>query len=110
MRDLHAVAGGLPETEETTPAELAADVDEKIRAVRREQRQAGIAVMLLDTAKVLEPLIELLCDRALRWAALGCTLGLAIYAMRQPSWERAAIVAGFAILSPWVAGTRKAKP
>lgn len=104
MRDLHAVNGAptVTEDEGTTPEQLASDVDEKIRAARREQRQATMAVMLLDTAKVLEPLIELLCDRALRWAALACTVTLAAFAMRNPTWERAAIMAGFAILAPWV--------
>jgi len=90
-----------PETSAEDRAHLEA-VEEQIRTTRREQRQAGIAVMLLDTAKVLEPIVELLCDRALRWAALGCTVTLAAFAMRNPTWERAAIMAGFAILAPWV--------
>ncbi len=107
MRDLH-----LAESEpHETPVDLGpepAQLDQQIRVVRREQRMAGMAVMLLDAAKILEPVVELLCDRALRWAALLATVGLAAYAMRQPSWERAAIVAGFAILAPWVIRRGKA--
>ena len=115
MRDLHAVGGErrpleatLELTEELGPASPNGhDLDRQIRVVQREQKMAGIAVMLLDAAKMVEPVVELLCDRALRWAALLATVGLTAYALKQPSWERAAIVAGFAVLAPWVIrGTR----
>ena len=102
MRDLH-VAERKPlemtlEDDEPEPAAL----EQQIRTVRREQKVAGLAVMLLDAAKVLEPVVELLSDKALRWAALLSTVGLTFYALKDPSWERAAIVGGFAILAAWV--------
>ncbi len=110
MRDLHAVGPERPPfeatlelSEETERASAPApDLERQYRAVRREQTIAGVAVMLLDAAKMVEPVIELLCDRALRWAALGSTVGLAFYALRSPSWERLAIVATVGVLAPWI--------
>ena len=102
MRDLHAV----DPTPLRDPVRLELDdpaqVDAELLTVRRDQRLAGIAVMLLDAAKILEPIVELLCDRALRWAALLATVGLTAYALRAPSWERLATVAVFAVLVPWI--------
>ena len=105
MRDLHSVAGAGPKVPEDglrLELEEPDALDQQIRTVRREQKVAGIAVMLLDAAKILEPVVELLCDRALRWAALLATVGLTAYALRAPSWERLAIVATFAVLAPWI--------
>ena len=107
-RDLHAVETDRRPVEETLtfepepPAPPVPDIDRQLRAVRREQQVAGIAVMLLDAAKILEPVAAMLSDRALQWAALLSTVGLTAYALRAPSWERAAIVAGFAVLAPWI--------
>ncbi len=112
MRDLHTETevspngarvdlGPEPEAARPTPPELA-HLDQQYRAVRRDQKIAGMAVMLLDAAKLLEPVVELLCDRALRWAALLSTVALSAYALRTPSWERLAIVATFALLAPWI--------
>lgn len=99
-RDLHLAGEPTPDV---TRVELGPeDLDQQIRTVRREQRLAGIAVMLLDTTKILEPVVELLCDRALRWVALLSTVWLTALALRDPSWERGAIVAAFAILAPWI--------
>lgn len=73
------------------------------RQVRRDQKLAEIAVMLLDAAKVLEPVVELISVRALRWVAMLGSLGLAAYALKSPSWERLAIVAVFMVLAPFLA-------
>ncbi len=109
MRDLHVA--------ERTPTELHLDLEDsgaaqervnlpelerQIRVERRDQRVAGLTVMLLDAAKMVEPVVELLCDRALRSAALGSFVGLTFYALRDPSLERAAITGAFAALAPWV--------
>jgi len=103
MRDLHLAKGEPMPTESRVPLDAEPlDIDQQLTTVRREQRVAGMAVMLLDAAKVLEPVVELLSDKALRWAALGSTVGLTAYALREPSWERAAIVGGFGLLAAWV--------
>ncbi len=66
---------------------------------RRDRHLAQIAVMLLDTAKVLDPLVKMLSLRLLAWAALGSSVALAVMALRQPSWERLAVLAVFMLLS-----------
>lgn len=101
MRDLRAVESEPHET----PVDLGpepAQLDQQIRVVRREQRMAGIAVMLLDAAKVLEPLVGLLSGHLLRWVALGSAVGLTAFALRQPSWERLATLGVFMVLVPWL--------
>jgi len=66
---------------------------------RRDRHLAQIAVMLLDTAKVLDPIVKMLSLRLLAWAALGSSVALAVMALRQPSWERLAVLAVFMLLS-----------
>jgi hypothetical protein len=110
MRDLHS--SGIERRPLEATLELSEDVgpaspnghnlDEQIRTVRREQRVAGMAVMLLDAAKVIKPVADLLSDRALVWATFASLVGLSAYAIRQPSWERLAVVGVFAIVVPWV--------
>lgn len=67
--------------------------------VRRDRHLAQIAVMLLDTAKVLDPIVKMLSLRLLAWAALGASVALAVMALRSPSWERLAVLAVFMLLS-----------
>jgi len=116
MRDLHlreAPANGEPHMErvdlrgledEAPSAPTLAAVDSQLRTVRREQKVAGIAVMLLDAAKMIEPVVELLSDRLLRWTALAASVGLSAYALHTASlhWERLAIVGAFGVLAPWI--------
>jgi hypothetical protein len=108
-RDLHAVGPERPPFEATL--DLGEDdrvpdagpaLDQQLRAVRREQRQAGIAVMLLDAAKVVKPVLDMLSDRSLYWAAFLALVGLTAYEIRYPSWERLATVATFALLAPYL--------
>lgn len=102
MRDLHAVAS----TERVDLGEPEAlpvgDVQQSYLATRRDQTFAGIAVLMLDSAKILEPIVGMLSGHLLRWAALGGLIGLASFALRQPSWEKLAIVGVFGIVAPWV--------
>ena len=105
MRDLRAVAHDVTESrldlgEEAAPP--APDIDAQIRVAKRDQQLAGIAVMLIDAAKLLEPVVALLSGHLLRWAALGGLIGLASFALRQPSWEKLAVVAVFGIVAPFV--------
>jgi hypothetical protein len=72
------------------------------RVVKRDKALAEIAVLLIDSARMLEPIVTLLSGRALRWASLIAAMVLASQAMRDPSWERLAVLAGFMILSPLI--------
>lgn len=67
--------------------------------VRRDRHLAQIAVMLLDTAKALDPIVKMISSRLLAWAALGASVTLAVMALRTPSWERLAVLAVFMLLS-----------
>lgn len=80
----------------------AEDLDRAIRKGKREQRMAGMTVMLLDAAKLVEPVVEMLSDKALRWASLAASVGLAAYALKQPSLERIYVLGLFCVLVPWV--------
>lgn len=78
---------------------MAQAVPELAVHARRDRHLAQIAVMLLDTAKVLDPLVKMLSLRLLAWAALGSSVALAVMALRSPSWERLAVLAVFMLLS-----------
>lgn len=75
---------------------------QQVREVKRDRALAHITVMVLDAAKVLEPLLEIITARLLRWAALGASVGLAFLALRAPSWERLAVLAVFMLLAPYL--------
>lgn len=74
----------------------------QLREVKRDRALAHIAVLLMDATKVLEPLIEVISARLLRWVALGSAVALAFAALRTPSWERLAVLAVFMLLCPWL--------
>ena len=71
-----------------------------LREAKRDRALAHIAVMLLDATKVLEPLLEVISARLLRWVALGASVALAFAALRNPSWERLAVLGVFMVLCP----------
>lgn len=79
--------------------ELAQTVPERPAEARRDRHLAQIAVMLLDTAKVLDPVVTMISKRLLAWAALGASVALAVMALREPSWERLSVLAVFMLLS-----------
>lgn len=96
------------ETEDRASELTATDLAREVRAAKRDQTLASIAVMLWDTAKALEPVIEMLSARMLRWAALGVSSALAFVAMRPAEhWERLAVLGAFMLLAPWIVGWRK---
>ena len=69
------------------------------RAARRDQRLAETAVLMIDTAKYLEPVVAMLSGKLLRWAVVGGAFGLSFYALAaffraDPPWEGAAAVCG----------------
>lgn len=70
------------------------------RVVRRDQKLAEIAVLMIDTTRMIEPVVTMIGGRVLRWATLGVAATLAFHAMQAPTWERAAIAGGFMLLSP----------
>ena len=105
MRDLnvesHRANGDGPVLDlDPSPDESARVMTSQHRVVKRDKALAEIAVLLIDSARMLEPIVTLLSGRALRWASLIAAMVLASQAMRAPSWERLAVLAGFMILSP----------
>ena len=73
---------------------------QQVREVKRDRALAQIAVMLLDATRMLEPLVELISARLLRWVALFASVALAFVALRAPSWEKLAVLAVFMVLAP----------
>ncbi len=83
MRDLaketprNGPGAGLLLDDEPHDAELtAADLVKARREVRRDQHLAHIATMLLDPARYLDPLVEMLSAKLLRWALTEAVHGL----------------------------------
>lgn len=72
------------------------------RSIRRDKQLAEVAVLLIDTARMIEPIVGMLSGKALRWAALGLSSWLAFYALQHPSWERLAILGAFMLASPLI--------
>jgi hypothetical protein len=84
-----------------------ATVDQAIRIARRDQKIASIWLMMLDAAKMIDPIAEIVNDKALRWATLGSAVWLTHFALRDPSWQRVAVLGVFCILAPWLTKGRK---
>lgn len=78
------------------------EVVRKIAEARQDQSLAHIAGLMVRATRALEPVVALLSRRLLGWATLGAGVGLAIFAMREPQWERLAVLAVFMILAPWL--------
>ncbi len=104
MRDLtvekHRVNGDGPVDDLDLPTDDRDPEPMQRRVVRRDQKLAEIAVLMIDTTRMIEPVVTMLGGRVLRWATLGVAATLAFRAMQDPSWERAAIAGGFMLLSP----------
>ena len=75
---------------------------QQLREAKRDRALAQIASLLLSSARALDPLVGLISARLLHWVALGVAAGLAFQALRNPTWERLAVVACFMILCPWM--------
>jgi hypothetical protein len=107
MRDLAqegARGNGASEMEDvTTPlVERAAAIDGRVLRnallkAQRDKRLSDVAVMLLDTAKMLDPVVEIVSSKLLRWAAMAAAVYFTFYALREPSWERASIIGVFLV-------------
>jgi len=109
MRDLHSEAppNGAPpdrvELDDDEPLRLnlsAGDARQAARVERRDRALASTAVLMIDTAKYLEPLLAVLTVTLLRWAALAGAVALAVLAIREPRWEKVAALAVYMILVP----------
>lgn len=90
---------GEPTVDRLNLDEVELEQGEHPAEVRQEKRLAHIAVMLLDTAKVLDPVVKMLSQRLLTWAALGASVALAVRALNEPSWERLAVLGTFMLLA-----------
>ena len=86
---------------EPTPSIETGSTAELLEA-RRDRGLATMAHLLVGTAQLLEPIVSVLSRRLLGWATLIASLGLAVYAMREPRWERLAVLGVFMLLAPWI--------
>ena len=105
MRDLttelhRPMNGDGPTDIDLDPSEIPTPTTRRQREIRRDKGLAEMAVLMIETTKIIEPVVTLIGGRILRWATLGVASSLAFYAISHPSWERAAIAAGFLLLSP----------
>ena len=56
--------------------------------------------MLLDSAKLLEPIVQMISERLLRWVALGAAVALAFKVLQDPSYETLAVLGVYMTLAP----------
>jgi len=81
----------------------------QVREVKRDRALAHMAGLILDVSRTVEPLVELISARLLRWAALGASVALAFSALRgmtgpweSAPWGRVVVLAVFMLLVPWL--------
>ena len=80
-----------------------AGVDSRqVREVKRDRALAHIAVMLLDVARAIQPVVAVFSGRLFLLIALLSSVWLTHLAMREPTVERIAGVAGFMILATFL--------
>lgn len=91
--DLH------PEDDRGPSPEMLASLATQRRVVKRDQKLSEMAVLLIDTAKMIEPVVSLMGGQIMRWGIMGSVVYITAYALAHPSWERGAIAGGFMLLS-----------
>ena len=96
LSDDEPEAAGDPAPPTGRPAPSAA----QLREAKRDRVLSHIAVLLLESTRALEPLLDVISARLMRWAALGASIALAFMAIRQAveAWERLAVVGIFMLL------------
>lgn len=72
-------------------------------SARRDWVLARIALMLIDAAKILDPITRIVMARFLSLAALGSAVGICVYTIsRTEGWERVATAGLFVVLASWL--------
>ena len=110
LREQAAPTNGRPEVERVVlpddgPQQAAEPLPEQLREVRRDRALAHIAGLLIDSAKMLDPITRLLLARTLAFAALAGAVGLTAYTLVvAEGWERVAVVSAYIIFAIWVVG------
>ena len=82
--------------------EMAQSDPRQFREVKRDRALAHIAVMLLDVARAIQPVVAVFSGRLFLLIALLASVWLTHIAMREPTVERIASVAGFMILATFL--------
>jgi len=76
---------------------------------QRDWLLARVAIMLIDAAKMLDPITKIVMARVMAFGALAASTWVAIYTIKlTPSWEQVATCGLFLALSAWLirAGNR----
>ena len=92
--DLRAEEAAVPELPRQDPRPF--------REVKRDRALAHIAVMLLDVARAIQPVVAVFSGRFFVLIALLSSVWLTYLAMREPTVERIASVAGFMLLATFL--------
>ena len=84
------------------------DDDTQLLIARRDRALSRIALVLIDAAKMLDPILRIVIARVLALMALVAATGLAAYTLTMTSsWERVATCGLFLVLAAWVIGRGK---
>ncbi len=89
------------ESAETPRVEIPEPPDPVVRATaRRDKLLARIAVVLLDGARILDPITRIVMARVLALASLGAAVGITVYTIgKTEGWQRVAIAGLFLVLT-----------
>ncbi|MES2211512.1 MAG: hypothetical protein V4515_15210 [Chloroflexota bacterium] len=75
----------------------------ELLTARRDWMLARVALMLIDAAKLLDPITRIVLNRVLALAALGSAVGICVYTIsRTAGWERVATAGLFVVLASWL--------
>jgi hypothetical protein len=93
--------GAAVDTPPSDPDEAALQqMRSRHRVVQRDRGIAEMAVLMIETARMVEPVVAMIGSRVLRCAVLGISAWLTFYSVTHAatSWERGALIGGFMVL------------
>lgn len=102
-REVAGAISGAPEPRFEPPVR-------QVREAKRDRAIAHLAVLMMDTVRMIEPVCAMLSGLLLRWAALGTSFALAMIVLRignLTSQEKVAVLVGYMVLIPWVLRGKK---
>ena len=76
----------------------------EVMEAQRDHYVAAMCRLILDTVKIIEPLLEMVSARVLAFVAMGAAIALTAYTLRMldDGWQRVSVLGGFLVLSAWV--------
>jgi len=62
-----------------------------------------MCALVLDTAKMMDPMLEIISARVLGFVAFGAAIALTAYTLQMldDGWQRASVLGGFLVLAAW---------